>query len=115
MRQFVAAARRRCGSSVVDVAPGSRIIAADTLLVQRLLVPESAIEGVWNDAESAGVLQLPGRVKRDSTPGNGLTYFIEVRRGDEYRAAEIEDLERPEVNADSIVRQVYAAVQRLRP
>jgi len=61
------------------------------------------------------VLQLPGRVKRDSTPANGLTYFIEVRRGDEYRASEIEDLERSEVNADRIVKQVYAAVQRLRP
>jgi len=114
MRQFVVAARRRCGTSVVDVAPGARIIAADTLVVERLVVPESAIEGVWNDAENAGVLQLPGRVKRDSTRDYSLTYFIEVRRGDEYRAAEIEDLDRPEVKADSIVRQVYAAVQRLR-
>jgi len=114
MRQFVVAARRRCGTSVVDVAPGARIIAADTLVVERLVVPESAIEGVWNDAENAGVLQLPGRVKRDSTRDYSLTYFIEVRRGDEYRAAEIEDLDRPEVKADSIVKQVYAAVQRLR-
>lgn len=115
MRQFVAEARRRCGASVVDVPPGARLIAADTLVVQRLVVPEATIEAAWNDAERAGVLQLPGRVKRNSTRDEGLTYFVELRRGDEYRAAEMEDLERPEVKADSMVKQVYVAVQSVRP
>ena len=115
MRRFVAAARRNCGTSVVDVAPGARLMAADTLVVQRLDVPEADIEAAWQDAQRAGVIQLPSRVKRSSTRDDGLTYFIELRRGDEYRAAEIEDLERPEVKADSQVKQVYAAVQRIRP
>jgi hypothetical protein len=44
---------------------------------------------------------------------DGITYVIELRRGDEYRAAEIEHLERPEVVADTQVEQVYAAVRRL--
>jgi hypothetical protein len=115
MRRFVAEARRNCGKSVVDVTAGARIIAADTLVVQRLDVSEADIEAAWNDAQSAGVFQLPGRVKRNWTRDEGTTYVIELRRGDEYRAAEIEDLERPEVEADSQVKQVYAAVKRLRP
>jgi hypothetical protein len=52
-------------------------------------------------------------VKRNGTIDDGATYLIELRRGDEYRAAEIEDLERPEVEADAQVKQVYAAVRRL--
>ena len=115
MRGFVAEARRRCGTSMVDVTPVARVIAADTLVVQRLVVSEAAIEAAWNEAERAGVVQLPGRVKRSLTREDGFTYFIELRRGDEYRASEIEDLERPEVKADSMVKQVYLAVQRLRP
>ena len=115
MRRFVAEARRNCGASAIDVAPGSRVIAAETLLVQRLDVSEANIEAAWKDAESSGVLELPGRVKRRSPRDDGLTYLIELRRGNEYRAAEIEDLERPEVKADSQVKRVHSAVQRVRP
>jgi len=70
---------------------------------------------VWKDALSAGVLQLPGRVKRTGTVDAAITYVVELRRGDEYRAAEIEELERPEVEADTQVKQIYAAVRRLLP
>jgi hypothetical protein len=115
MRRFVAEARRNCGKSLVDLTAGSRVIAADTLVVQQLDVPEADVEAAWKDAQSAGVLQLPGRVKRTSTRDDGLTFVIELRRGDEYRAAEIEDLDRPEVEADSQVKKIHAAVQRLRP
>jgi hypothetical protein len=115
MRGFVAAARRNCGTSAVDVAPGARLIATDTLVVHRIDATEADIEAAWEDAKRAGVMQLPGRVKRSGARDDGNTYVIELRRGDEYRAAEIEDLERPEVKADSQVKQVYAAVQRIRP
>jgi len=115
MRHYVAEARRQCGTSVADVSAGSRIITADTLVVQQLEVPESEIETVWNDALSAGVLQLPGRVKRSGTVDAAITYVVELRRGDEYRAAEIGELERPEVEADTQVKQIYAAVRRLLP
>lgn len=115
MRGYVAEARRKCGTSVADVSAGARIITTDTLVVQQLEVPESEIETAWKDALSAGVLRLPGRVKRNGTIDDGATYLIELRRGDEYRAAEIEDLERPEVEADAQVKQVYAAVRRLLP
>ena len=64
---------------------------------------------------SAGVLQLPRRVKRTRTMDDGITFVVELRRGDEYRAAEIEELERPDVEADTQVKQIYDAVRRLLP
>jgi hypothetical protein len=113
MRGYVAEARRRCGTSVADVGAGAQILTTDTLVVQQLDVPESEIETAWKDALSAGVLQLPGRVKRSRVVDDSITYVIELRRGDEYRAAEIERVQRPEVEADSQVEHVYAAVRRL--
>jgi hypothetical protein len=113
MSLYVAEARRKCGTSLADVSAGARIITADTLVVQQLDVPESEIETAWKEALTAGVLQLPGRVKRSRTMDDDITYVVELRRGDEYRAAEIEHLERPEVEADTQVQQVYAAVRRL--
>lgn len=113
MRWYAAEARRKCGVSVANAGPGARIIATDTLLVQPLAVPETEIELAWNDALAAGVVQLPARVKRSRAMDDSSTFMIELRRGDEYRAAEIEDLEPPEVEADRQVKQVYAAVRRL--
>jgi hypothetical protein len=113
MRRYAAEARSRCGVSVANAGPGARIIATDTLLVQPLAVPESEIETAWKEAISAGLLQLPARVKRSRMMDDSITYMIELRRGDEYRAAEIEELERPEVEADTQVKRIYAAVRRL--
>ena len=113
MRRYAAEARSKCGVSVANAGPGARIIATDTLLVQPLAVPEPEIETVWKDAVSAGVLQLPARVKRSRAMDDSVTYLIELRRGDDYRVAEIEELERPEVEADTQVKQIYAAVRRL--
>lgn len=113
MRGYVAEARRRCGTSLTDVSAGARIITADTLLVQPLAVPESEIETAWKDALNAGVLRLPGRVTRNQTMDDSITYLIESRRGNEYRASETEHLEESEVEADTHVKQVYAAVRRL--
>jgi hypothetical protein len=115
MRSFVAEAKRNCGKTVDNVSAGSRIIAADTLVVERLDIPETEVETVWNDAQRAGALQLPARVKHTSTREDGVTYVIELRRGDEYRASEIEHVEPPEVEADSQVQQLFVALQRLRP
>jgi hypothetical protein len=114
MRSFVAEAKRNCGRSVTDVSAGSRIIAADTLVVERIDVPEAEIEKAWADAQQAGVLQLPSRVKRAMTRDDGVTYVIELRRGDEYRASEIEHVEPAEVDVDSQIKRLYAALQRLR-
>ena len=113
MRAYVAEARRKCGTSVVDVGAGARIITADTVVVHQLEVPESEIETAWKDALSAGALQLPPRVKRNGTMDDVIMYLVELRRGDDYRASEIEHLERPEVEADARVKEVYAAVRRL--
>lgn len=115
MRRYAAEARSKCGVSVANAGPGARIIATDTLLVQPLAVPEPEIEMVWKEALTAGLLQLPARVKRNRTMDDSVTYMIELRRGDEYRAAEIEGVEQPEVEADTQVKQVYAAVRRLLP
>lgn len=113
IRGYVAEARRKCGTSLTDVGAGARIIAADTVLVQQLTVPESEIETAWKDALNAGVHRLPVRVKRNGTTGDSITYVVELRRGDEYRAAEIEHVEQPETEADTQVKEVYAAVRRL--
>ncbi len=113
MRRYAAEARSKCGVSVANAGPGARIIATDTLLVQPLAVPEPELEMAWKEAVSAGVLQLPSRVKRSRAMDDSVTYLIELRRGDEYRVAEIEELERPEVEADTQVKQIYAAVRRL--
>ena len=115
MGRFVADARRNCGVSVVDVAPGARLIAADTLVVQPLEIPEADIEAVWKETQAAGVEALPARVQHRPASTDGSTYVIELRRGNEYRASEIEDVERPEVKADSQVKQIYDALKRLRP
>lgn len=114
MRQLVAEARRHCGQSVADVAPGSRLITTDTVVVDHFAVPEAEIEAAWNDAQTAGVLQLPGRDERARAPDDGSTFFIEVRRGNTYRATEAADVEQPETKTDAQVKQIYAAVQRLR-
>jgi hypothetical protein len=45
---------------------------------------------------------------------DGSTYLVEVRRGKEYRAAAIERLETPEVEADAQIKAVYAALSRIR-
>lgn len=115
MRRFVAEARRHCGQSAIDVAPGARLLATDTLVVQPLAVPELDIEAAWKEAENAGVLQLPPRAERAARSTSDVTFLIEVRRGDAYRATEIEDVTPPEVRADSQVKRIVAAVHRLRP
>jgi len=114
-RRYVAQARNNCGVPLANVTAGARIITTDTLHVIELAVTESEVETAWRDALSAGLAQLPPRVKRDHTVDEGIMYVIELRRGDEYRAAEIEHLERPEAEADTQVKNVYAAVRRLLP
>jgi hypothetical protein len=115
MQRYVAEARRNCGTAISDVGAGARIITADTLIVAQLDVRETAIEEAWNDAFSAGAFQLPARVKHSRTTLDGVTYVIEARRGNEYRAAEIEDVDPPEVEADRQVKRIYDAMQRLLP
>jgi len=115
MHRYVAQARHTCGTSVADVSAGARILTTDTLVVAPLDVRESDVEAAWNASLAAGLLQLPARVKRSAPISPDSTYVIELRRGDEYRAAEIEQLDQPEVEADTQVKQVYAAVRRLLP
>ena len=115
MRQLVAEARRHCGKPILDVGAGARIITADRIVVAQLALPDSAIEGAWNAAVRAGVLDMPGRAQRASAAGDGFTYVIEVRRGDDYRASEIERVEPPATDADRQVQRVYGALRQLIP
>src|SRR6185436_15984718 len=55
MRRYAAEARSKCGVSIANAGPGSRIIATDTLLVQALALPEPEIEAAWKATLSAGV------------------------------------------------------------
>jgi hypothetical protein len=113
MRGFVAEARRNCGQSATDVAPGARLITTDTLLVQPLAVPESDIEAAWNDARRAGALDLPGRAPHSRESDDGTSFLIELRQGSAYRATEIPDLPQAESAVDTQVKQIYAVVRRL--
>ena len=115
MQRFVAQARRECSTPLLDVGAGMRIITADTLAVDTLAVTEPAIDSAWTAAVRAGVLRLPGNVKRDGAVSSDFTYVVEVRRGGEYRASQIEHVEPPETEADRQIKEVYAAVSRLLP
>jgi hypothetical protein len=44
----------------------------------------------WQEVKREGLLELPPRVARAWMMTDGLTYVVEVRRGDDYRASEIE-------------------------
>jgi hypothetical protein len=115
MRHYVAEARRTCGSSLGAVGAGSRVITADTLMVDRVDVPATTIQDTWTAAVRAGAFQLPGHVERAAASSTDFTYVVEMRRGNDYRASEIEHLERPETEADRQVQEVYAAVSRVLP
>lgn len=109
VRGYMAEARKKCGSSEADV-PGRRIITADTLIVEQLDASGSVVDSAWQAAVAAGLFQLPGRVTRTGTTLDAFTYVVEVRRGDEYRASEIEHVDRAETAADTQVKRVYAAL-----
>ena len=113
MRHYTEEARRQCGTRVTDVGPGTRILVADSLVVERLGVPDSTIEHAWTAAVRAGAFKLPGRVERERVTDAAFTYVVELRSGGDYRAAAIEHLEPPETEADRQVRAVYAAVSRV--
>lgn len=115
MQRFVAEARRRCGTPLGEVGAGVRIITADTLAVEQLAVSDSIIDNAWNSALRAGVSQLPGQVARSEMPSTDFTYVVELRRGNEYRAAQIQHVDRAETDADRRVRDVYAAATRVLP
>ena len=112
MQSFVAEARRHCGVPVTNAGAGVRIITADTVVVAQLALPDSSIEQAWTAAVQAGALEMHGRV-RHASPGDGLTYVVEVRRGSEYRASEIERTDPPETEADRQLQRVYAALTTL--
>jgi hypothetical protein len=114
MQHYVAEARRQCDPSL-SVGAGVRIITADTLVVDQLNLPDSVIDNAWKDAVRAGVLELPGHVNHTAATSNDFTYVVELRRGNEYRASEIEHLERPETAADRQIRDVYAAMSAVLP
>jgi hypothetical protein len=112
MQRYVAEARRQCGT-VADIGAGARLLTADTLVVARLSVPDSAIENAWTAAERAGAFQLPGRVERNRAMGDDFMYVVELRSGGDYRASMIEHVEHPETAADQQIKDVYAVVSRL--
>lgn len=113
---FIAAARKNCGSSVGTPRPGegSVLFMSDSVEVTPLAASSAAIDSAWNAAVSAGMLTLPPSVPRTWRMMDGVTYVLEVRIGNEYRAAAIEHLETPEVEADAQIKAVYGALSRIR-
>jgi hypothetical protein len=115
MQQFFADARRRCGTPLTNVGAGAQIITTDSLVVDRLDLPDSTVESAWTAAVHAGVFELPGRVERNRVIDDTFMYVVELRRGGDYRASVIEHLEPGETNADRQIKDVYAAVSRILP
>jgi hypothetical protein len=115
MQHYVAEARRQCDTSLLNVGAGVRIITADTLAVEQLALSDSVIDNAWEAAVRAGVLQLPGHVKHSAAASDDFTYVVELRRGNEYRATQIEYLEHSETDADQQIKNVYAAVSGVLP
>jgi hypothetical protein len=113
MARYGDEARRHCGTAVVDLGPGARIITTDSLFVAALAVPDSTIQEAWNAAERAGVSQLPPRIERNHAMDDAFMYVVELRSGDDYRASVIEHLEPSETRADQQMRDVYSAVNRV--
>ena len=115
LRHYVAEARRLCDTPLGDVSAGMRIITADTLAVDQLTVPDSVIDKAWTAAVGAGVFELPAHVTHKAAASGDFTYVVELRRGGDYRASEIEHVQPPETQADQQVQRVYAAVSGLLP
>jgi hypothetical protein len=110
---FVARARRKCDATIGDVRNGAQVYNADTLAITALTADSHTIQRAWDAAVQEGLLTLPPDVARKWLMMDGFTYVIEVRRGAEYRASSIEQLEKPEVPADAQVKNVYDALIRL--
>jgi hypothetical protein len=111
---YMAQARRQCGTTLEDVGPGTRILTTDTVVVERLSVPDSVVESAWNAAVRAGVFQLPGRVDRHPfVVDDGFVYVVELRKSSEYRASTIEHVFDSATAADFQIREIYAAVNRV--
>lgn len=115
IQRYIADARQHCVAPVTNVGPGVRIITTDSLLVDRLDVPDSTIATAWAAAERAGVTDLPARVDHKQVLDDPFTFVVELRQGNDYRASAIEYVEPPETDADRQIRAVYDAVNRVLP
>jgi hypothetical protein len=105
-------AKRECGRPPRDTLNAAAVFSIDTLEVHSLTKRDD-IGSAWNGAVKAGVLELPPRIKRTWILFDGFTYVVELRRGNSYRASVIEHVEKPEVDADRQVQEVYRALAPL--
>lgn len=87
-----------------------RLMDADTLEI-RSIQTRANFEAVWEEAMTAGILELPPEVPRDWVMMDGCTYVLEVRRGNEYRASRIEETE-PETDADYQIQAIAELLLR---
>jgi len=102
---LAAEARRQCPRTVDG---GGSYRSVDTLALESADARNAG--RIWDQARSAGALELPPRVPRTWIMIDGFTIVIEVRRGDAYRASRIEAIKPPEVHADRVAQQVYQTV-----
>jgi hypothetical protein len=94
-----------------DFTGGGQVIRADTLGIYPLTLPASP-EQVWRELVGVGILTLPAKVERKWMMLDGHTFVLELRRGQEYRASEIEYLEKAEHPADRTIRNVADVLTR---
>jgi hypothetical protein len=85
------------------------MIVVDTVALHQL--PRADYEAFWQELKTEGILELPPRVPRSWMMLDGLTYVVEVRRGNDYRASAIEHT-KPEGRADSLVQRLATLMQR---
>jgi len=109
---FRTRARRECGQERVDTLNAASVFSIDTLEIHEI-GDATNLRREWDAAVKAGALALPPRVKRAWMMLDGFTYAVEVRRGLSYRASVIEQVDKPEVEADRQAQAVYRSVSPL--
>jgi hypothetical protein len=102
-------ARQHCGDRSWDTLSAASIVTIDTVALREL--PRADYEAFWQELKREGILELPPRVPRTWMLLDGLSYVVEVRRGDDYRASDIEHT-KPEGRPDRIMQRIAALMAR---
>jgi hypothetical protein len=102
-------ARRECGRSRPVIGQPYIQVNGDSVELKPI-APGAGLAAAWDAAVAAGLLTLPPEVPREWIMFDGFTYVVEVRRGGEYRASQIEHTDPPETDADRAIQRVYNAV-----
>lgn len=78
-------------------------------------MPAATLDSMWDQLVSEGMLTLPTHVPRTWGMVDGHSYFLELRRGQSYRAVHIEHVNKPEVPADTAIKRIASLLKQRFP